>query len=195
MDRPHNPSNDAQATGADQTTPQTPGFSDAEAFGIVRDRFEAFYRENHSAALRFASSRSSVNEAEAIVADSFLMAWGHFLNGHELTRAWLYGIVRNKLGDLYRSSRRAHEIVSEDLPEVPTVESTTTTELKIVVQKALKCLPANYSEILALAYWSDLPPAEAAKIIGISHVNYRVRLLRAQRALAKHVNDLKNERR
>lgn len=190
-DRTEDPSKDARVTDTGQPTPRPLAGNDAEAFAIVRDRFEVFYRDNHSGAVRFASSRSSLDEADTIVAESFLVAWAQFLNGHELNRAWLYGIVRNKLGDHYRSPRRDREVTCDELPERPTAESTTV-ELKLAVQNALRQLPPTYSEILALAYWSDLPPAEAAKVIGISHVNYRARLLRAHRALAKHVGDLKN---
>lgn len=153
--------------------------------GLAAEEFEAFYRANYQAALSFARCRASDADCEALVADAFLVTWLHFQVAGELNRGWFYGVLRNKIGDFYRSARRREVLVEVPDAEHAAEDPTSGADLHIDVMQALQTLPASYSEPLILAYWCDLSGAEAARVLGISSGALRVRLHRAQRAFLR----------
>lgn len=147
--------------------------------------FAAFYRQNYQPALNLVRCRAERADHEAIVADAFLVAWQHQQATGALSRAWLYGVLRNKIGDFYRSARR-REVPAEflDIHEAEG-EDSSHSEDRLDVQRVLRSLPGAHSEPLILAYWCDLTAAEAAGALGITEGTLRVRLHRARRAFLK----------
>lgn len=144
--------------------------------------FETFYRQNYSPALRYVRSRTSDADAEAMVGDAFVVAWHHHRTGGALDRAWLFTVVRNKVGDHYRRAKRP----PAPLPvSAQVADGSAASDLKLDVHRALRGLKAQHAEALVLAYWADLPTKEAAEVLGISHVAFRVRLTRAKRAFVR----------
>jgi RNA polymerase sigma-70 factor (ECF subfamily) len=150
------------------------------------EEFAAFYRSNYQPALSFVRCRATAADCEALVADSFLVAWQHHQLTGNLTRGWLYGVLRNKIGDYYRSARR-RETSTQDLdPYRPTNDDPTSkSDDHLDVLKVLRSLPAAHSEPLILIYWCDLTSPEAAKALGVHEGTLRVRLHRAHRAFLK----------
>lgn len=149
------------------------------------DTFAAFYRQNYQPALNLVRCRAEHADHEAVVADAFLVTWQHQQATGVLNRAWFYGVLRNKIGDFYRSARR-REVPTEflDLHE-PADEDAFHSEDHLDVQRVLRSLPGAHSEPLILAYWCDLTAAEAARGLGITEGTLRVRLHRARRAFLK----------
>lgn len=148
------------------------------------EEFEAFYRHNYTPTLRYVLSHASNVDAEAIVADAYLLAWNHFLTHGVLSRPWLFTVVKNKLGDHYRSTARRQAATPEF---EPVADPAVATNLKIDIDRVLQRLKSHHREALVMAYWFDLPTADAAELLGISHIAYRVRLTRAKRAFLHHL--------
>lgn len=159
----------------------------------LRRRFEQFYRDQYLLVLRLVLSRTSSADHEAIVSEVFLTAWRHYLAGHDLEPAWLYGIVRNKLGDhyRYRQRQRGREVPLAEAPDLFVHDKAGAVPLRVVVQDALRALSPEQAEILVIAYWNDLSTAEGARALGLSQINYRVRLSRARSALLRKVKGLR----
>lgn len=152
--------------------------------------FEAFYRHNYASTLRYVLTHTSNADAEALVAEAYLLAWTRFLTHNTLSRPWLFTVIKNKVGDHYRSTARRETSRAEPEPR-PIDDPAPITDLKVDIGRVLQRLKPDHREALIMAYWFDLPTAEAAQLLGVSHVAYRVRLTRAKRAFLK---DLESQR-
>jgi len=53
---------------------------------------------------------------------------------------------------------------------------------------AWRALSAGEQEVLALAVFDDLSSPQAARVIGVTPAAYRLRLMRARRALRRHLD-------
>lgn len=150
------------------------------------EEFAAFYRKNYQAALSLARCRAAGADCEALVAEAFLVSWQHYQRTGRITAGWLYGVLRNKIGDYYRSARRRETPTPHlDTHRPTTDDSTSRSDEHLDVLRVLQSLPATHSEPLILTYWCDLTGAEAASALGIREGTLRVRLHRAQRAFLK----------
>lgn len=150
-------------------------------------RFTAFYRAHRADALRFARFRAAGCDAEALVVDAFLLAWQRLAASGELSPGWLYQVLRNKIGDYYRSaSRRTAPVSPEELPDDAWFpDPADDLARRADVRRALRSLSTTHAEALLLAYWCDLSGAEAARALGLREGAFRARLLRAKRAFAE----------
>ena len=146
--------------------------------------FTAFFEKNHSSAISFVRCRMD-GDSESLVADAFLVAWQHFQTTGELNRGWFYGVLRNKIGDHYRSARRREDLTPDPEFAQTGIDPGDRTPTRLDVLKVLRSLPAMYSEPLILAYWCDMSGSEAALALGVREGTFRVRLHRAHRAFAE----------
>lgn len=167
-------------------SPGSTSGAQASSTHTAADEFAAFYRKNYRAALNFARCRAAGADCEGLVADSLLVTWQHFQRTGNLTAGWLYGVLRNKIGDYYRSARR-REMPTQDLDiyRLTDVDPTSRSDDHLDVLRVMHSLPAAHSEPLILIYWCDLSGAEAARALGVRDGTLRVRLHRAQRAFLK----------
>lgn len=146
------------------------------------DEFSAFYRANYQSALQLIRFRISGGDAEALLADCFLVAWQHFSRTGELWRGWFFGVVRNKIGDFYRAGQRREMLVDDWDPHESIHDPSANQVVSLDVWRTLRRLPSQHCEPLLLAFWCDLSSAEAAQALGIRESTLRVRLHRAKRA-------------
>ena len=71
------------------------------------DEYAAFCREHFAEVVSVAARRlDSRPDAEEVAVDTFRVAWQRWAAGGELTRAWLYGVLRNRIGNEYRARAR-----------------------------------------------------------------------------------------
>jgi RNA polymerase sigma-70 factor (ECF subfamily) len=150
--------------------------------------FSALYEAVYPDLVRFVQRRGRPDQAEDIVAEAFLVVWRRIdeLPGtHEDARAWAYGIARNILlntqrGELRRQAlgvRLADEaLMSRDDDADPIVNG-------VDLGRAWCLLSDVHQEALGLAVFEDLNAPQAAAVLGISPVAFRLRLSRARRAL------------
>ena len=154
-----------------------------------RQHFQQVYLQAYADLVHFVMRRHQPPDiAEDIVAEAFTIAWqrlGDLPADPGEARAWLFGITRRLLLAQHRAQSRGqalsiriaqqpghHEVGHDDL-----VAAT------VDLAKAWPRLSAAHQEALSLIVWEGLSGAQAARVLGISPMAFRVRLSRARRAL------------
>ncbi|GAB3875047.1 RNA polymerase sigma factor [Kibdelosporangium lantanae] len=155
-------------------------------------RFTALYEATYADLLRFAQRRVHATHAEDVVADAFLVAWRRLddlPSRREDARAWLFGIARGVILNTHRGAER-QQALAVKLAEVPTgahVDADLVAR-QIDISRAWHQLSDVHQEALALAALDELNAPQAARVLGISAVAFRLRLSRARRALRLHLD-------
>jgi RNA polymerase sigma factor (sigma-70 family) len=151
-------------------------------------RFEALYAANHAPILGYALRRTaSPDDAADILAETFLAAWRRLdeLPPGDDARLWLYGVARRVLANYYRGERRRFALADRLRAElagsyVPPEFAGESAE----IAEALRRLPRQQRELLALNAWEGLDNGEIATVLGCSRNAVRIRLHRARIRLA-----------
>jgi RNA polymerase sigma factor (sigma-70 family) len=143
-------------------------------------RFDALFDSYGADIVAYCGWRAGANDAQDAAADVFLTAWRRLddVPGGEAARIWLYATARRVIANQRRSARRRaalqERLALEPPPAGPSVEET-------LVYEALHRLGPRDREVLLLAEWEGLSPAEIATVIGCLTVTARGRLHRARR--------------
>lgn len=149
--------------------------------GERRERFDALFREQVAGIGSYCRWRSlSIADAEDAVAEVFLIAWRRLDDvptGPE-ARLWLYGAARRVLANQARARRRRGKL-TEELSVLP-AQVDTDDALAGRVHEALAALAVGDREILLLAEWEGLTPADIASVLQRPPATVRVRLHRAR---------------
>jgi RNA polymerase sigma-70 factor, ECF subfamily len=148
-----------------------------------RRRFDALFRENVVGIASYCRwrSRSPADEQDA-VAEVFLIAWrrlDHVPPG-EKARPWLYATARRVMAHQARANLRRSRL-SEKLRAQPATVQAEEDPLAGQVHDALATLGSRDREVLLLAEWNGLTPAEIATVMRCPAVTVRGRLHRARR--------------
>jgi RNA polymerase sigma factor (sigma-70 family) len=152
--------------------------------GERRRRFDALFASYSSDVVAYCSWRAgSASDAQDAVAEVFLTAWRRLddLPEGDAARVWLYATARRVIANQRRSSRRrvalherlAREALSVQQEPAPDREET-------LVHEALRRLGPRDREVLLLAEWEGLSPAQIAAVLGCLTVTARGRLHRAR---------------
>jgi len=136
---------------------------------------------------------TSPDLAEDLTAEVFLRALCHiesFNSALGTPRAWLFRIAQNALRDHRRQARRRVSLPITSFRDLehqaPSMEERLLWEEEVArLLGAVALLPAADQEIIGLCYGSDLSPAEAGDILGLTGSAARTRLWRALRRLRK----------
>jgi RNA polymerase sigma-70 factor, ECF subfamily len=159
-------------------------------------RFRALYADAYGDVLRFVQRRVHPSHAEDVAADAFLVAWRRLSdapNRPDDLRAWLFGIARNCILNTVRGQGRrdalAVRVAETALPAGPA----SGLEADLVAQRidlatAWRRLSETDQEALSLAVFEDLTSPQAARVLGVTAASYRLRLLRARRALRRQLD-------
>jgi RNA polymerase sigma factor (sigma-70 family) len=153
-----------------------------------RERFRAVYEENYAPILGYALRRTRADEAQDVVAETFLVAWRRLddVPAHE-ARLWLYGTARRVLANRARSERRRGRLDAR-LREQPVVTHTDAHQGGTVAAAFARLRP-DERELLSLVAWEGLDTEEISRVLGCSANAVRVRLHRARRKLARELED------
>jgi RNA polymerase sigma factor (sigma-70 family) len=158
------------------------------AFGLLFDRHaKAVY--NHC--FRLCASWS---QAEDLTQSTFLVAWRKrdaVVLEHESARPWLLAVATNVVRNERRSFSRRLRLAGTVPPERPTADHADDVAARIDDERAMaellaavRRLPRNQREALALCVWSDVPYADAAAVLGIAEASVRARVSKAKARLA-----------
>ena len=145
----------------------------------LRDVFEGSYRR--LVVQLYAVTGDSV-EAEDLVQEAFVraVAAGHRFVKADNPEAWLrttaINLHRNRWRKLRNYSRIRHRI--EEPRDLPGLEE------HVVVVTALRSLPAEQREVIALHHLADLSVNEVAEVLGCKVGTVKSRLKRGRDALA-----------
>jgi RNA polymerase sigma factor (sigma-70 family) len=151
-----------------------------------RLRFDALFASYSSDVVAYCRWRAaSASDAQDAVADVFLTAWRRLddLPDGDEARVWLYATARRVIANQRRSLRRRsalQERLAREAIAVPRHASSSDRE-RALVHDALLRLRARDREVLLLAEWEGLSPAQIAAVLGCLTVTARGRLHRARR--------------
>lgn len=158
--------------------------------------FTSLYEEAYSDLVRFVQRRAEPERAEDLVAEAFLVVWRRLEELPRLrddARAWVFGIARNILLNEQRGERR-HQALAVRLADATTLavsdSDTDFVASRLDLARAWRLLSEVHQEALSLAVFEDLKAPEAAAVLEISPVAFRLRLSRARRALRAHLHHL-----
>ncbi|WP_067466643.1 RNA polymerase sigma factor [Actinomadura macra] len=157
--------------------------------------FESLYEAVYADLLRFVQRRAHPDHAEDVVADAFLVAWRRFdklPERREDARAWLFGIARNALLNDRRGAerRRALGVRLREISAGTQIDQDADLVVQVDLAEAWSRLSEVHQEALSLNVFEELGAPQAAAVIGISPVAFRLRLSRARRALRRHLDHL-----
>jgi RNA polymerase sigma factor (sigma-70 family) len=160
--------------------------------GLVREdsdrrgRFDELFASYGPDIVAYCGWRAgSHSDAQDAVAEVFLAAWRRLdeMPAGDAARVWLYATARRVIANQRRSSRRRtalQERLAREASARPQEaghhdgEATT-------VHEALRRLGPRDREVLLLAEWEGLSPAQIAAVLGCLTVTARGRLHRARR--------------
>ncbi|MBD7996921.1 sigma-70 family RNA polymerase sigma factor [Arthrobacter sp. Sa2CUA1] len=151
--------------------------------------FRALYAAVYPELIRFVQRRTYPDRAEDVAADTFLVVWRRLDDLPASTgdaRAWIFGISRNILLNSRRGEQRREALGLRlvDASDVPaSSEDIDLATSRIDLERAWRLLSEVHQEALGLAVFEELTSPQAAAVLGISPVAYRLRLTRARRAL------------
>jgi RNA polymerase sigma-70 factor (ECF subfamily) len=152
--------------------------------------FRLLYEAVYTDLIRFVQRRAHPDHAEDVVAEAFLVVWrrlDELPRLHGDARAWIFGITRNILLNTQRGEQR-RQALGVRLTNAAATAANLGADLDLVMHRvdlsrAWRMLSENHQEALGLAVFEDLNAPQAAAVLGISPVAFRLRLSRARRAL------------
>lgn len=151
-------------------------------------RFEAVYASCRTPILGYALRRTgSPDDAADVVAETFLVAWRRLeeIPAGQDTRLWLYGVARNVVANFYRGERRRTALADRLRAELAEAYNPPQYDGESArIAAALRRLPDDQREILALNAWEGLDYGQLATVLGCSRNAVRIRLHRARARLA-----------
>ncbi|MGC0249431.1 RNA polymerase sigma factor [Pseudactinotalea sp. Z1748] len=158
------------------------------------DAFRSLFERVYPDLVRFVQRRADPDRAEDLAAEVFLVVWRRFddVPAAGDARPWIFGIARNLLLNERRGDQRRHALgvrLADALATSSVLEPAEQVTRRVDVARAWQRLSETHQEALALAVFDDLNAPEAAAVLGISPVAFRLRVSRARRALRLHLGD------
>ncbi len=159
--------------------------------GADRLRFERLFVEHRRDLLAYFVRRADPTDAADLLAETFLVAWRRLdvVPDDDAARLWLFGVARNTLRNHQRATRTARDLAAalqEVLARAPHPDAVSTVALS--VRAALDALNPPDREVMMLAVYEELTPAEISQVTGRSAASVRVRLHRARRRVAAQLD-------
>jgi RNA polymerase sigma factor (sigma-70 family) len=149
-----------------------------------RRRFDALFASYSSDIVAYCTWRAaSASDAQDAVAEVFLTAWRRLdeLPDGDDARVWLYATARRVIANQRRSNRRRFALQERLAQEAASTPQESSDGEQAAVRDALRRLGPRDREILLLAEWEGLSPAQIAGVMGCLTVTARGRLHRARR--------------
>lgn len=140
------------------------------------EEFNRLWRDHAAAVLRYARRRVTEEQADEVVAETFVVAWRRLDEVPEAALPWLLGVARRVSANVRRSDRRRDALHDRLVDAVrPDDLVTAGHDPGSAVRHALAQLPEEDRELLMLLAWDGLSPAEAATVLGCSRGTLAVR--------------------
>jgi RNA polymerase sigma factor (sigma-70 family) len=153
------------------------------------ERFERCFEQHYADIARYCARRTATPEdAEDAATDVFATAWRRLsdMPREPADRLWLFGIARRVLANAHRAERRRARLklrLSADPPPAPVPPASAGSDAARIA-RALADVPASDRELLLLAGWEGLTPAEIARVVDSPAPRVSQRLSRARRRFA-----------
>jgi RNA polymerase sigma-70 factor (ECF subfamily) len=159
-----------------------------------REHLEELFVDHAAAVRAYALRRIDQAAAEETVSEVFMIAWRRLDDVPSDPLPWLLACARRVLANQRRATRRRvalQERLSQagEVPEVSEFDGVPDRSLG----RALGELSEDDRELLLLAAWDELDPAQTALALGCSRSTLAVRLHRARRRLADSLQRIEHE--
>ena len=162
-----------------------------------RRRFDALFAAYGPDIVAYCRWRAgSESDAQDAAAEVFLTAWRRLdaVPEGEAARVWLYATARRVVANQRRSRRRRTALQERLMSEAAAGSSAESLDHEAaLVREALRRLGARDREVLLLAKWEGLSPAEIGAVLGCLAVTARGRLHRARRRFRTVFEDVRGE--
>jgi RNA polymerase sigma-70 factor (ECF subfamily) len=148
-----------------------------------RERFDALFAAHSADIVGYCRWRSgSTADAQDVAADVFLTAWRRLedLPGGDAARVWLYATARRALANHRRSARRRVALHDRLTLHAAPASQAPPEGGETPAYEALRSLGPLDREVLLLAEWEGLTPAQIGAVVGCLAVTARGRLHRAR---------------
>ncbi len=157
----------------------------ADRLASPEARFNALFARHYPAIFGYAARRVGRDDAGDAAAEVFTVAWRRLgrVPAEPETLPWLYGVARKVVANQERTARRRLRLEAKAaVAPIEALAPPGTAGLE--VEAALLRLGTADREVLRLAAWEELQPAEIAAALGCSANAAAVRLHRARQRLA-----------
>ncbi len=163
-------------------------FRPIQAAEAPETRFRAMFALHYPAIYGYAARRVGRDEAGDAAAEIFTVAWRKLRSvpGEPDTLPWLYGVARKVVANHERSRRRRERLGAKAAGQP--VRSAPPADAGAGVLAALDSLRDEDREILLLAAWEGLGPADLATVLACSPNAAAIRLHRARRRLESAID-------
>jgi RNA polymerase sigma factor (sigma-70 family) len=150
-------------------------------------RFTACWHSDAGRVAAYATRHVGSQEAQEVVAETFLQAWRRWDSVPDAALPWLIGTARKVIGNHRRSERRRLALkermhfldeVAQAAPEAGMVS-----EERLEALRLLAALPDDQREALLLVAWDGLDTEAAATVLNVRPATVRTRMHRARLAL------------
>ena len=169
----------------------TPGTRTRPDTAGERERFVALYEAHGAAVLAYARRRVGADEAEDVLAETFLVAWRRRRDVPADALPWLYAVAGNVVRNRARAARRRDALQARMVGAAPAAGADPAPDPKL--GEALARLKAIDREALLLTAWEGLTPERAARAAGCSRATFHVRLHRARARLAQALAQIERQ--
>jgi RNA polymerase sigma-70 factor (ECF subfamily) len=160
-------------------------------------RFTALWEEHADRVLAYARRHVPPEDAQEVVAETFLVAWRRLADVPGTALPWLLVVARNTISNHRRSGyRRAltdGAMARLDAAAASTVAAEVTAAARATALTHLAALTPTEREAVLLVAWDGLTPSQAAQVAGCSAASFHVRLFRARRRLQACEDDETHE--
>jgi RNA polymerase sigma-70 factor (ECF subfamily) len=154
-----------------------------------KERLTTLFRENSAQVRSFASRRVGQDDAQEIVAETFLVAWRRIDDVPDPALPWLYKVATFEIANHRRRKEKHSHVELSVVDEVKDLarqnDLDKIRERSEAVSLAFFALKRDDQEILRLATWEELSTVDGARALECSTAAYRVRLHRARIRLAR----------
>jgi RNA polymerase sigma factor (sigma-70 family) len=162
------------------------------------EAFEAIYRRHADAVYRFATGRVGPDEAQDVVADTFVRAFGlrhRYRDDRPHALPWLFGVASNVMRERHRRSvraLRAHRRLAGQRPiDIASIDEVAARVDAQVDGSSLHALLGLLSDddyrTLMLVWVAGLTYAETAEVLGVPIGTVRSRLSRIRARLREQL--------
>jgi RNA polymerase sigma-70 factor, ECF subfamily len=156
-----------------------------------RSAFEQLFADHLRTVSAYVRRRATAEEADDVVAETFLVAWRRLEDVPPEPKGWLLAVARRVLANQRRATaRRAALLATAAATISPPADAG---EGDAPALRALARLSERDRDLLLLAAWDGLTADEIAAVVGCSRVAAKVRLHRARRRLQRKLVELDAE--
>jgi RNA polymerase sigma-70 factor (ECF subfamily) len=155
-----------------------------------RAAIDGWFRAYGDRVLAYLLHRTDGQTAQDVLQEVFVTAFRKAHTVPDPPLGWLFGTARRLLANTARGARRRDQLAQRVAESASTTDDIELAELRGAFATTLTALSTADREVLTLSAWYHLTPDEAAQALGCSPSAYAVRLHRARKRLAEHLERL-----